>query len=367
MNIFEQWGLRQVINASGKMTALGSTAVTPAVAEALAQGAASYVVMDELLLKASDLIAAATGAEAGVPTLGAAAGLAISVAATVAGTDLGKIEALPASEGKNEIILPKGHSIHFGASVEQMIRLGGGRPVEAGHANLVTAAHVESAINERTAALLYVKSHHTMQKGMVSLSDLIALGHKYRLPVIVDAAAEEDLTRYIHLGADLVIYSGGKAIGGPTSGFICGKASLIEACRLQYQGIGRAMKVSKEAIAGLLTALAHYQQQQDRDPGRQRMEQFVEKLNQLPHVRARLIKDEAGRDIYRASLELLPEAGLSAKELVAALEGGNPAIYTRNHQLNLGIINFDPRPLLPGQEQLILDRLRTILKGAADR
>ena len=59
------------------------------------------------------------------------------------------------------------------------------------------------------------------------------------IPVLVDAAAEADLGTYIADGADLVTYSGGKAIGGPTCGFIPGRASLIEACELQDRGIAR--------------------------------------------------------------------------------------------------------------------------------
>jgi len=366
MNIFAQWGLRQVINASGKMTALGATAVAPEVAEALARGAQEYVVMDELLAAAGERIARATGAEAAVPTIGAAAGIAIATAACVAGTDLAAIEALPDSLGRpNEVVLPKGHSVHFGASITQMIRLGGGKPVEAGHTNLVTAAHLECAITDRTVALFYCKSHHAVQKGMPGLPEIIAIGRRHGLPVVVDAAAEEDLRRYVSMGADLVIYSGGKAIGGPTSGFICGRRDLVKACAMQYAGVGRAMKVSKEAIAGLLTAIDLYERKDvhaaaQRDKAR--MEWLVDQLNQIPGLKARLIQDEAGREIYRASVAVLPEAGITAAEMVRRLECSNPAIYTRNHQLNLGIINIDPRPLLPGQEEVILARFREILE-----
>lgn len=368
MSNFAQWGLRQVINASGKMTALGATAVAAEVAEALARGAQDYVVMEELLAAAGERIARATGAEFAVPTIGAAAGIAIATAACVAGTDLAAIEALPDSLGRpNEVVLPKGHSVHFGGSITQMIRLGGGQPVEAGHANLVTAEHVERALTARTVALFYCKSHHAVQKGMVSLAELIAIGRRHSLPVLVDAAAEEDLHRYIAMGADLVMYSGGKAIGGPTSGFICGRRDLVQACVMQYSGVGRAMKVSKEAISGLLTALDLYQRRDlhgaaQRDKAR--MEWLVSQLATVPGVRARVIRDEAGREIYRASVEVLPEAGISARTVVEKLENSDPAIYTRNHQVNLGIINIDPRPLLPGQEEIILARLTEILKEA---
>jgi D-glucosaminate-6-phosphate ammonia-lyase len=366
MGQFQTWGLRQVINASGKMTALGASAVHPAVGAVLAAAAGDYVVIDELYAAAGERIAQATGAEFAVPTIGAASGIAISVAACIAGTDIGAIERLPLSDGRpNEIVLPKGHAVHFGGSVVQMMRLGGGVPVEAGHANLVTAAHIESAITERTAALFYCKSHHAVQKGMVSLAEMIQIGQRLGIPVIVDAAAEEDLRKYVAMGADLVLYSGGKAIGGPTSGFICGKRALVEACVMQYKGVGRAMKVSKEAVAGLLAAIERYEKRDlhaEAQRDKARMEWLVEQLAGVPGVKARLTRDEAGREIYRASVEILPESGKTAAEIVKALEAGDPAIYTRNHQVNLGIINIDPRPMLPGQEKILLERLLAILK-----
>lgn len=366
MGQFERWGLRQVINASGKMTALGASAVHPEVGAVLAAAAGDYVVIEELYEAAGERIAKATGAAFAVPTIGAASGIAISVAACIAGTDIGAVELLPlTTTTRTEIVLPKGHAVHFGGSIIQMMRIGGGVPVEAGHANLVTAAHIESAINERTAALFYCKSHHAVQKGMVSLADLIKIGHKHDLPVIVDAAAEEDLKKYVAMGADLVLYSGGKAIGGPTAGFIAGTRKLVEACVMQYKGVGRAMKVSKEAVAGLLAAIERYEQrdmQADALKDKARMEWLVQQLATVQGVKARITQDEAGRAIYRCSIEVLPESGLTAAAVVAKMEAGNPAIYTRNHQVNLGIINVDPRPMLPGQEEILLNKLVAIVK-----
>ncbi|UFJ39101.1 DgaE family pyridoxal phosphate-dependent ammonia lyase [Brevibacillus humidisoli] len=369
MNIYQRYGLRQVINASGKMTALGASAVHPSVAQAMGEAAMEYVDIAALIKAAGQKIAAATGAEDGCPTLGAAAGIAISTAAVIAGTNLRLIEQLPLSEGlANEVIVQKGHAVHFGGSVAQMVRLGGGKVVEAGHANLVEAAHIEAAINERTVALLYIKSHHAVQKGMQSLETMLAVAHRHALPLIVDAAAEEDLTRYVQAGADLVIYSGGKAIGGPTSGLICGRANLIEACRAQYKGIGRAMKVGKEAIIGLLAALARYDRTEaEAEQQRKRMEWLAERINELSGVSARVIQDEAGRPIYRAQLTIDREvAGIDAYAVIRRLEAGNPAIYTRNHYANLGVINIDPRPLFQDQEQIILERIRAIFANPGE-
>ena len=100
----------------------------------------------------------------------------------------------------------------YGTPVEVMVQQGGGKVVEAGYANVCTPEHVEMMITKETAALLYVKSHHTVQKSMLTVDEMVAVARKYDLSVIVDAAAEEDLFGYYAVGADLVIYSGAKAI-----------------------------------------------------------------------------------------------------------------------------------------------------------
>ncbi|MFJ7734792.1 DgaE family pyridoxal phosphate-dependent ammonia lyase [Lysinibacillus sp. NPDC097287] len=368
MSIFEQLGLSPVINASGKMTALGASAVSEEVAQALKEASQDYVNIDEMMKFAGTVIAEITGAEDGCPTNGAAAGIAISTAAIIAGENLTYIERLPNSDGlKNQVIIQKGQQIHFGASIAQMISLGGGKVVEVGQANKVEAQHIEEAINEHTAALIYIKSHHAIQKGMQPIETMIEIAEKHHIPLIIDAAAEEDLKEYIAMGADLVIYSGGKALEGPTSGFICGRKELIEACRKQYKGIGRSMKISKEGTAGLLVALKQYAYKDNDAMGQlSRMERLCEALKDVRGVTCSVKRDEAGREIYRANIEVdSRQAGMTAGELLHALETGNPAIFLRHHYVNIGIVSVDPRPLLKGQEDIIAENIKRILaKGA---
>lgn len=366
MGIFQKYGLKQIINGSGKMTALGASAVHPEIARALSEAAMDYVDIDELMATAGQGIAGATGAEDGCPTAGAAPGISIAVAAVLTGVNLALIERLPDSDGlKNEIILQKGHSVHFGASITQMISLGGGKVIEVGQANHVEKVHIEQAITDKTAALFYIKSHHAVQKGMQSLDTMAAIAREGGIPFIVDAAAEEDFRKYIAKGADLVIYSGGKALGGPTSGFICGKAGLIRACRMQYKGIGRAMKVGKEAIIGLLAALERYDLNAD-DSQLQidRMTWLIRQFDDVDGITGSVVRDEAGRAIYRAQLTVDAKVtGKDAAAVIEQMEAGEPAIYTRNHYANLGIISIDPRPLLKGQEEMIAARIKEIINN----
>src|SRR5579884_1790062 len=141
-SIYARFGVRTVINASGKMTNLGGSVLSPSVAEAMRQASQQHVDLDELLARAGALVAEATGAEAAWLTTGAAAGIALSVAAVLAGTDPYRVGLLPDASftPRREVILPAGHIVDFGAPVTQMIRLGGGVPVVVGAVNATSAA-----------------------------------------------------------------------------------------------------------------------------------------------------------------------------------------------------------------------------------
>ncbi|MEV8225344.1 DgaE family pyridoxal phosphate-dependent ammonia lyase [Streptomyces sp. NPDC079167] len=363
MGVYEELGLQPAINASGKMTALGGSVLDDTVVAAMGEAARSHVVMDDLLRAAGQVIATATGAEDGCPTTGAASGVAIAVAAVIAGTDPARIESLPDAGGRpDEVILMKGHSVNFGAPVRQMIALGGGRATEAGSVNKVSPAHLEGAISERTAALLFIQSHHTVHKGQISLAEMITIGKRHGIPVIVDAAAEDDLRRWPATGADLVVFSGGKAVGGPASGFVCGTAPLIEACRAQYSGIARPMKVGKETVVGLLQALRQYGVDRAGDGGRARMARLAEKLGTLPGITGSVEQDEAGRNIHRAVLTVdAAEAGRDAHTLAGELAAGAPPVYLRDHQAATGRLSVDPRPVTAEEEEQLVHRFASIL------
>lgn len=369
-SLYADLGLPPALNAKGKMTALGGSRLSDDVVAAMAEAAGSHVVMDDLLVAAGRDLAAAAGCEDACPTTGAASGVALAVAALVAGEDLSRIEQLPDPGGRpSEVVLAKGHAVHFGAPVRQMIALGGGTPVEVGAANKVQPSHVAAAIGERTAALLYVQSHHAVQKGMLSLREMVALGREHGVPVIVDAAAEEDPRAWTSTGADLVVFSGGKAFGGPTSGFVCGSASLIAACRAQYSGIGRPMKVGKETVLGLVRAVRDHAAHADgahdgHDGSHDRMARLAARLDGLPGITARVVRDEAGRDIHRAELRVDPaQAGRDATGLAAELAAGSPPVFVRDHHAASGRLAVDPRCLTPEEEETVVRRLIGVLDG----
>jgi L-seryl-tRNA(Ser) seleniumtransferase/D-glucosaminate-6-phosphate ammonia-lyase len=367
MNVYEKLGLPRVINASGKMTALGVSTISEEVAQQMNEAAMSYVNIEALYEKAGKEVAKYTGAEDACITSSAAAGIAISVAASITGEDLSKIEKLPISTGmRNEIVIQKGHIVNFGAPVAQMITLGGGIPVEVGQSNHVEAFHIESAINENTAALFYVKSHHAVQKGIVSIEKMIEIAHSHKLPLIIDSAAEEDIRKYYAMGADLVIYSGAKAIEGCTSGFITGKADLIRACRLQYKGIGRAMKIGKENIMGIVKAVEIYSSLDNTEAvklQKEKMEWLIREVNKLKGLKGAITQDEAGREIYRAEIKIDKNVlGVDAYYVMKELQRGNPQVYVRDYYVSSGRLSIDPRPLGKDEEKIIVEKLKEVIK-----
>ena len=347
-NPYNQIGIRQVVNAAGKMTALGGTAQKEAVAKAQSLAAQSHVDISELRDLAGKKIAAITGAEAATVTNGAASGIAIATAAIITGTDIEKIKSVPFVNGPNQIPIQNGHDINFGAEITQMVRMGGGQPMIYGSKERVTKNDLKEVVNDQTAGLLYVKSHHCIQENRLPVDVLL----NNNLPVIVDAAAEVDLRSHIRSGADLVTYSGGKAIGGPTSGFIAGTTKLIEACELQQAGIGRAMKVGKEQIMGLLVALE--QLAENNSTNENLLQALSNKLSTFALLSVTIEPDRAGRNIQRVGLR---STQFPIIDLVHHLENGNPSIRTRNHQILDGLILFDVRELQARHVDIIYQRI----------
>ncbi|WP_032120514.1 DgaE family pyridoxal phosphate-dependent ammonia lyase [Clostridium amazonitimonense] len=368
LSLYEKYGLKQVINASGKMTILGVSTLSEEVVQDMKKGASNFFEIKDLLDKTGAYIAKTLNVESAYIVSSASAGIALSVASLISKDNLDIIYNLHSRkyDVPREIILPKGHNVDYGCPVETMIELGGGLLREAGYSNQCKKEHTEALINENTLALMYVKSHHCVQKGMVEIKELVDLGEKYNLPVIIDAAAEEDLKKYYNLGADVVIYSGAKAIEGPTSGLVIGKKKYIDLIKLQSQGIGRAMKVGKENILGLTRAIELYENsiKTTGEELNKRLEGFINTLNKINGVEAKSVKDDSGRDIVRCELSFNSEVlNLNAKYIANELKEGAIAIYTRDYRANQGKIEIDIRSVSDEELKIIEHRIIEIIGG----
>ncbi|MCX0422269.1 DgaE family pyridoxal phosphate-dependent ammonia lyase [Aeromonas veronii] len=357
-SVYEKYQLKPVINASGRMTILGVSTPEQEVVDAVNFGLGHYFEVKDLVNKTGAYLAGLLDVEDAVVVSCASAGIAQSVAAMIVRGDPYRLEHLHAHhhEVPSEIVLPKGHNVNFGAPVGTMVNLGGGKVVEAGYANECSAAQLAAAINANTAAILYIKSHHCVQKSILSVAEAAEVARAHGLPLIVDAAAEEDLRLYYNLGADLVIYSGAKAIEGPTSGLVLGKRQYVEWVKQQANGIGRAMKVGKEGILGLTHAIERYLAKEKESGAAMvaKMTPFIERLNQLPGVTAKVAWDSAGRDIARTDIAFdHQQIGMTTVQVVTRLQQGTPAIYCRGYKANEGHIEIDVRSVtLPQLDQI---------------
>lgn len=358
---YEKFGLKEVINASGRMTILGVSKVSESVLAAQRFGGEHFFEMADLSEKTGAYLAGLLDVEDAQIVSSASAGIAQSVAAVIGqGEEYHAYHPYTPRITRREIVLPKGHNVDYGTPVEVMVEMGGGTVVEAGYANMCTPEHIEMILTEETAAVLYIKSHHTVQKSMLTVKDAAAAAHRGGVPLIVDAAAEEDLFKYIRDGADLVIYSGAKAIEGPSAGLVIGKKELVGWVRLQGKGIGRSMKIGKDNILGFTQAVEDYLANGSESGAamKERLAPFVAAVNEIPGLAATIVQDSAGRDIYRASVKVT--GSQTAKEVIQRLKQGNPAVYTREYQANNGIIEFDVRSVNENELQKIVKQLAHI-------
>lgn len=368
MDLFERYQLRRVINACGKMTHLAGAIVLPEIAAVAAESMKHFFVLDELQVAAGRVIAAATGAESGCVTACTAAGITLGVAACMTGNDIAKVHQLPDATGmSSRVLIQKGHCIDYGNPITQSIRLAGAAAVEVGVVNRCTPVDLRHELNKgNVAAIVHVESHHTVRYGWVALPELVKLAHEFKVPVIVDGAAQDlRLKELVATGADLVIASAHKYLSSTTGGIVAGRRALVEAVYLQNRGIGRTMKAGKEAILGAMVAL-DYRNRQDVKAWTAEQDRKVAKILKLlayvPGLALQVDADPNGNPFSRARLTPDPNVtGHTAASLTAALAAGNPTIVARSHHTDEGYINLDAIEMTDDEIEFVCNKVREIL------
>jgi len=391
---YRKYGLRRVINASTCLTRLGGSMPHKDVFAAMEDASRAYVRIPELQAWAGRRIAEATGAEAGLPTAGAVNALTLAAAACIMrGTELECYDPLePESwrhiaqrlpmhtEGlRTEFVVQRSDRNTYDHAVE----CAGGRLVEAGTPEGTTIEDLEDAFDPlRTAAY-----HFTVRgsKRGLPIEAVIGVAHGHDLPVIVDAAPDlrpkRMLTYYTERGADLVVFSGGKHLGGPNnSGILAGRRDLIKLAHLQaypFDGIGRGAKMSRETIVGLVTALELYMQRDDEAlfaAQDDRVKAIAEMLSGIPGLRAGVTHEYTVGDgepmtplVY---VELDEEAiGIDARELQMMLRKGDPPIETLYEPSFLiedyaGRMTINPEYMLSGDDEMVVKRIKEIVEAS---
>jgi seryl-tRNA(Sec) selenium transferase len=388
-DIYAALGVKRRINAAGTLTRLGGALMDEEVVAAMAAAARASVDIGELQAAASRTISKHTGAEGGIVTTGAAAALTLAAAAAMTRWDIARMAALPHAEGfPNEILLPRTHYTGYAHA----LRASGARLVDLGHNDRGTGAgvrgiepwEIEAAITPRTAAFAFAAHPSNTQ----DLATVVAVCRPRNIPVIVDAAAQlppkSNLRKFSELGADLVAFSGGKAIGGPqASGILAGRRGLVGAALLQqldmdvspetwnppdlidrealkgvpHHGLGRGFKAGKEEIVGVLVALERFAAADDEASNaalEKRLQRIAQDLGdscQKKLVSAR----ETGR---------VPQLYLSVAnplELSRRLQAGNPPVHLSERFAAQGALIVDPQALRSEDDAALAAAVRNAL------
>jgi uncharacterized pyridoxal phosphate-dependent enzyme len=371
-DIYRSIGVKPVINASGTTTAYGGTKLRPEAMEVMNKAATVMVNIFELNREAGKIIAETIGAEAAFVSSGAAGGLVLQAAACIAGSDPARMAQLPDSTGlKNEIIIQHSHRFPY----DQCYRVGGATLVGVGDGRRCQPWQLEAAYTERTAAVAFLASPFVTRKGL-TLEQVCESAHARGVPVIVDAASmlppRANLRKYLAQGADMVIYSGGKGIRGPQgAGILCGRADLIEAAAANAspnQFLGRGMKVAKEEVMGLVTALQVFlseDEEAETERYRQMSQAVVDALIEIPGIEVTVTQDEYNYLIPMALISFTSAwNGPSRDEINDRMVLGDPPVYL--HTLgDPDVLAVDPINLDDRELETVIRRLREELLGQA--
>ncbi len=396
MNVFEAIGARTIINAKGPATRLSGGIMRAEVAAAMIAASKHCVDVAELQAAASRIIAETCGAEAGYVASGASACLLLATAACMTGLEPGRMARLPDAKGmKDEVIMVRSQRNFY----DHAVRAAGARIVEVGLPDRYSGAgvrdaeawEIDDAITERTAAIFYVADAQARPR----LSDVVRVAQARVVPVIVDAAAQlppqSNLKRFIAEGADLVAFSGGKAIGGPqASGFLCGKRELIMAAALQHldldifwdmwdppaflidksklkgapqHGIGRSCKVGKEEIVGLLTALQLFVAEGDALRHARWLKtarEVVDSCSNIDGIELNIQDAESSEGVPVVHLLLNPTMH-DASRIISVLQNANPSIHLDPCYRDQNKILINPMCLRDGDPIIVAVAIRKAL------
>jgi D-glucosaminate-6-phosphate ammonia-lyase len=391
--IYQQLGLKRVINCVSTTSPLGSSVVDPQVMTAMNAASHHFVALDDLQSKVGAVIANITGTESAIVTSGCAAAITMATAAcmmkntplenyrlspnrppTEDGDWLNWMQRLPNDTAglRNVILLQRGHFNMY----SQAHRAAGAQLVLAGTSTDCRSSELEAKLTSQTAAIAFVGMY--AHRGL-PFPEIVTLAQRHELPIIVDASytlpPRSNLQYWAAAGADLVCYSGGKAIRGPTdTGILCGREDLVNLAAIQmspHHGIGRGLKVDKTQIIGLLTALELFIAQDDEVEFQllQNNAQYILRaLTHLPEIQSiKLVVPTTGYMRHRPVVCLMPNESLlqiTSQQLVDLLFTSIPAIWTYyDHPLCPGGVTINTQNLLDGEAQIVVQRLKTLLQS----
>lgn len=376
-----------VVNAAGTLTWLGGAPLNERVIEAMTRAAESTWDMAELHLWAGEHLARLLGVPGVLVTAGASAAMTLSAAAIIAGSDYEAMAELPRPRRAAKLLIQRSHRTAY----DRAWTAAGAVFQEFGYAGPPgTGATQPWELQRALEDPEVIGVAFSLLPNVVGL-DLAAvteLAHGRHRPVVVDAAAclppIGRLLEVVRTGADLIAVSGGKALGGPqNSGLLVGSPTRLKSALLQmldqdvdadrfatwfeapllgqpHHGIGRGLKVSKEAIFGLVAAVQHFVEDYDDIAGR-----WGAILDQWETVLKRAgvptERDDAAWGGPTLRLQLGRERGRRIADL---LRRGTPRIEVGRHYLEAGVITLSSLALREADGAVVAEALKgAVLSG----
>ena len=358
-------GVRPLLSVRGHTTIIGGSRMPAEVLRAMAEANDYFVDMHELNAAAGRRIAEVMKAEAALVTAGSFSAMVLGAAACLTGTDRSRVDALPhPTWEKRECLTQKAHRFDYDRAY---------RAAGMTMADVETKEQLINAICDRTAMLAVLASVERNPKpGVLLPEEFVEIGRKAGVPVLIDAASElppeSVLTRYTAMGADLVVISGGKGLEGPQStGILAGRKDLIEAASLNHSpntAIGRGMKVGKEEIVGVITALNRYlrlDHEVVQEGWNKKTRYIAEQLQGISGLNAEYRSNAYGFGEIRISWDRA-KIPLTGKQAAEKLKNGQPRIVYYDDDEG-GVLQT--RTMADGEEILAARRLRQFFRDEA--
>jgi len=373
MSIYQELGVKTIINAVGTYTVVGATCMTETTLHDLCEAARDFVKIEELQQAVHRKVAELTRNEAAFLCNSCSTAIYLAAAAFVekhCGRDFNLLSAEEIA--KCECVALWGQHIPYDHAIEQL----GMKLKFIGYPNMGAALApevLEGAINENTAFAYFAPRTPDgyYGEGCMNLADFLRICHAKGIPVLADGAAQlppkSNLWRYTEMGADLACFSGGKDLAGPqASGLLVGKREyirIIDHLGFPQYGPGRLMKIGREEMIALYSAIKQYVNA-DEDARLQWCEdevrKMVEALADAAHFSVeRTWPNQAGQPLPRAFVEL-KNTKTTASELRKMLEDGEPRIIAYSE--NRPGVYINPMCLRPGEMEKIIERFEEIDK-----
>lgn len=370
--ILDMLGVVPVINAGGPNTKHSGSRPRPEVLETMTEMAEAFVNIDEFLIASGKEIAKLVNAESATITSGASGGLVVQSAAAIARDNPKIIASLPITLGvPNELIIQKSQRFIY----DHLYLIPGAKFVEVGDENGCDPQQVIDNITNMTAGIVHLESPFK-NRGTVPLNQLVEIANGSDLPVLVDAASmlppRENLTKFTAQGASLVSFSGGKAVRGPQStGFLIGTPEWIEYARLNNAPnptAARAQKVSKEEIAGLITALKIFVNENESEETKTyktMMQKVVDQIIEIPGINTSVMHNY-DHYIPHAVIDFNETwKGPDSDEIAKILMNQTPRIFVTSGYTGARSIWIDPLNIQDGELDLVISRVHEVLLRAS--